>query len=136
MARPVCISMPSAPRHSGRALDMSSVASEPKTQTPSRLGRIVASLPFFALAALLGNVASRVLWQRYGGPFFGSFGFVLNFGFFRLHEPASSWFVLIGCACLIWGGCSVLRRRRRLPFGAVAGGTWFIIFIVAFLAAA
>jgi hypothetical protein len=115
---------------------MSNATSQSETQAPSRVGRIVASIPFFALAALLGNIAFRILWQRYGGPFFGSFGFVLNFGFFRLREPASSWFVLICCACLIWGGCSVLRRRRGLPLGAVTAGIYFVTLIVSFLAAA
>src|SRR5579859_3794703 len=115
---------------------MSSTTAESQLPAASKAGRIVASISFFALAALLGNVASGVLWQRFVGPMVGSFGFVLNFGFFRLHEPASSWFVLICCACLVWGGCSVLRKRRGLRLGAILGAVCFVIFVASFLATA
>ena len=115
---------------------MDSVSAQPEKQGPPIAARILACLPFFALVLWLGGVASRILWQRYGGPFFGSFGFVLNFGLFRLYEPWSSWFVLICCASLVWGGCSVLRKRRGLRVGAVVGAIWFFVFILSFLAAA
>src|SRR5436190_1128564 len=117
-----------------RLLDMSSIASQPETQKRLRASRIVVSILFFALSAWLGAVASQVLWQRYGGTSLHSFGFVLNVGIFRLHEPASSWFVLVCCACLLWGGCSVLRLRRGLRLGAIVAAICFSVLVVSFLA--
>jgi hypothetical protein len=93
---------------------MNSIKGQPEKQVPPIVARVVASLPFFGLALWFGGVATQVLWQRYGSHFLGSFGFVLNFGLFRLREPWSSSVVLVCCACLVWGGCSVLRTGRGL----------------------
>lgn len=99
----------------------------------STVERIGASLPFFAAAWLIGQVALRVLLQTYGGPLFGSFGYVLNFGLFTVFEPWSSWFALVCSACLVWGGCSVVRRGGGQRWGAIVAAFLLILFLLTWL---
>src|SRR5437016_2985965 len=96
--------------------------------------RILGAVAFFLLALELGGTTARILWQRYGGPFFGSFGFNFNFGLFRFGEPWSSWSVLLCCALFSWAGCSLARRSGSLRVGAIVGATAFLVLLAGCLA--
>src|SRR5437016_5913917 len=91
--------------------------------------RILGAVAFFGLALWLGGTAARVLWQRYGGPFFGSFGFHFNFGLLKFGEPWSSWFVLLCCPLFVWAGCSLSRRSGSLRVGAIVGAIAFLVLL-------
>ena len=91
--------------------------------------RILAAVPFFGLALWLGGTAARVLWQRSGGPFFGSFGFNFNFGLLTFGEPWSSWFVLLCCATFVWAGCSLARKRGSFRLGALVGAIALLMLL-------
>jgi len=93
------------------------------------------SLFFFGLALVWGNTAIRVIWQRHGGPFFGSFGFVFNFGLFKLTEPWSSWFVLFCCANFLWAGFSIAQTGNK-RVGILVGSICLLIFLSGFISAA
>jgi hypothetical protein len=108
------------------------------TKPQRSVARIAASLPLFCFGALLGVSTTWHLWMLYS-PFYhgmrGSFGFVFNFGFFRLYEPWSSCFVLVCAASFIWAGCSLLREPGSLRLGAIVGTVCFVIFAIVFIGA-
>jgi hypothetical protein len=114
---------------------MDTVNRQAKNQGPPLAERIVLSLPFFALAWWLGCLAAKILRQRYGGPFYTSFGFNFNFGLFRVYEPSSSWFVLICSMLFIWAGCSAARKGVGLRAGAIVGVICFVVIVLGLLAA-
>jgi hypothetical protein len=97
--------------------------------------RILAAVPFFGLALWLGGTAARVLWQRSGGPFFGSFGFNFNFGLLTFGEPWSSWFVLLCLRHLCLGGLFLSAKAWKLSPRCVGRGyrplgcCWVVVWL-------
>jgi hypothetical protein len=103
------------------------------------VGRIFAAVLFFFAGTWLTYFTTDHLWVLYS-PFYhglrGSFGFIFNFGLFRLSEPWSSCFVLCCAASFFWAGCSLLRRPGGLRLGAMVGAVCFVVFLIGFVAAA
>jgi hypothetical protein len=109
---------------------MLSIVEHMKKSSPQRsVGRIVTSLPFFCIGGWLGVFTPQHIWELHQ-PFHGSFGFIFNFGLFRIQEPWSSYFVLACATSFIWAGCSLIRKPGGVRLGAIVGTISFVIFAI------
>jgi hypothetical protein len=101
----------------------------------SVLVRIIPAVAFLAVVARVGcltlfHLSDAYLFHTYHHKP-GTFGYVYDFGIFRLHDPGTSFFIIACCLGVIWGCVSLIRKRADSGyFGIIVGVICLTLLVV------